>query len=149
MASTDQNGLVSIPVIDIQPCNPEAPQQLLDAASEYGFVFVENNESGIEPEAIDRMFELSQAFFAAPVEVKEEVSISSNKAGKNFGWLSRGVEKLDPTTQQRPDVKEAFNIGEPVDGQFQQPMPKQLESHVETMIDFQRRCHQLCQAILQ
>jgi isopenicillin N synthase-like dioxygenase len=57
------------------------------------------------------MFELSKEFFHSPLEQKEAVSISSNKAGKNHGWLSQGVEKLDPATQQRPDVKEAFNLG--------------------------------------
>lgn len=95
-----------IPVVDIRPCNPNASEQLLDAAAKYGFVFIENKETGIEPKEIDHIFELSQAFFASPIEIKEEVSISSNKAGKNHGWLSRGVEKLDPATQTRPDVKE-------------------------------------------
>jgi hypothetical protein len=38
--------------------------------------------------------------------VKEQVSIASNKAGKNHGWLSQGIEKLDPKTQKRADVKE-------------------------------------------
>ena len=52
------------------------------------------------------MFDISKKFFAAPESVKEEVAIHSNKAGKNHGWLSRGVEKLDPATQKRPDVKE-------------------------------------------
>lgn len=96
-----------IPIIDIGPQNANAPQELLSAASRYGFVYIENNaEAGISPESIHEMFELSQRFFAAPIEEKEAVSIASNKAGKNHGWLSRGVEKLDPATQKRPDVKE-------------------------------------------
>jgi isopenicillin N synthase-like dioxygenase len=96
-----------IPVIDISPSNPQAPEQLLSAASEHGFVFVENNfEAGIPPQQIAEMFELSRIFFAAPTEVKQEVSIGSNKAGKNHGWLSQGIEKLDPKTQKKADVKE-------------------------------------------
>lgn len=109
--NTPRNGDVRIPVIDLTPNNPEAPKQLLHAASQYGFVYIENNESGIDQGAIDEMFRLSKAFFASPVEVKEDVSISSNKAGKNHGWLSRGVEKLDPATQKRPDVKEYVPSG--------------------------------------
>jgi isopenicillin N synthase-like dioxygenase len=98
---------VKIPVIDISGSNPHAPEQLLSAASKYGFVFVENNsEAGIPPRQIAAMFELSKIFFAAPAEVKQEVSIGSNKAGKNHGWLSQGIEKLDPKTQKRADVKE-------------------------------------------
>jgi isopenicillin N synthase-like dioxygenase len=97
----------NIPVIDISPSNQQAPEQLLSAASKYGFVFVENNnKAGIPPQQITEMFELSKKFFAAPTEVKEKVSIGSNKAGKNHGWLSQGIEKLDPQTQKRADVKE-------------------------------------------
>jgi len=108
--SFDQNarheGMANIPNIDLRPINPDAPSQLLDAASKFGFVYIENKETGISPEDIDDMFQLSKSFFAAPKHVKEEVSISSNKAGKNHGWLSREVEKLDPATQKKPDVKE-------------------------------------------
>lgn len=97
----------NIPVIDVSRSNPNAPEQLLSAASGYGFVFIENSpEVGIPPEQIAEMFDLSKTFFAAPTEVKEEVSIGSNKAGKNHGWLGQGIEKLDPKTQKKADVKE-------------------------------------------
>ena len=96
-----------IPVIDISTSNPSAPSQLLAAATQYGFVFIENNHAfGIPASKISRMFDLSEQFFASPIHVKEEVAISSNKAGKNHGWLGRGVEKLDPAVQRRADVKE-------------------------------------------
>lgn len=98
---------MQIPVIDISAANPHASSELLDAAARYGFVFVENDdEIGIPPASISRMFELSHQFFASSIEVKQEVAISSNKAGKNHGWLSRGIEMLDPATQKRADVKE-------------------------------------------
>lgn len=103
MANTN----AEIPIIDISRSNPQAPEQLLSAASKYGFVFIENNpEAGIPPQDIANMFDLSKLFFASPTEVKEEVSIGSSKAGKNHGWLSQGIEKLDPKTQKRADVKE-------------------------------------------
>lgn len=98
---------MEIPVIDISPSNEQAPSQLLDAAATYGFVFIENSDGvGIPANEISHMFHLSKSFFASPTDVKEEVSISSNKAGKNHGYLSRGIEMLDPATQKRPDVKE-------------------------------------------
>jgi isopenicillin N synthase-like dioxygenase len=100
------NPQADIPIIDISSNNGNAASQLLEAASGYGFVFIENGEDGIPPKDIQHMFDISREFFAAPVEVKQEVSIASNKAGKNHGWLSRGVEKLDPKVQERPDVKE-------------------------------------------
>jgi isopenicillin N synthase-like dioxygenase len=95
-----------IPVIDISSANPDAPSQLLDAACDFGFVFVSNNEAGISSQLVDDVFDLSKQFFALPTEEKSQVSIASNSAGKNTGWLSQGVEKLDPATQKRPDVKE-------------------------------------------
>jgi isopenicillin N synthase-like dioxygenase len=98
---------IDIPVVDIRPGNREAARQVLDAATNYGFVFIENNDTGIDVKDIDHMFDLSQKFFASPEAEKDEVSIRSNKAGKNHGYLSQGVEKLDPATQKRPDVKES------------------------------------------
>lgn len=106
MAGVVDGSPARIPVIDISSANAKAPQQLLSAASEYGFVFVENNDAGIAPQAIDRMFDLSRNFFSAPIHVKEQAAISSNSAGKNVGWLKQGVERLDPVTQRLPDVKE-------------------------------------------
>ncbi|KYG42247.1 hypothetical protein M433DRAFT_146962 [Acidomyces richmondensis BFW] len=140
---------IKIPNIDLRPSNPDAPSQLLDAASKFGFVYIENEGTGIQPEDIEEMFQLSKNFFASPEHVKQEVSISSNKAGKNHGWLSREVEKLDPATQKRPDMKEAFNIGEPLNGKLQQPLPKPLQPHEQTILQFQAKCRRLCQRILE
>ena len=95
-----------IPIVDISESNNNAPQQLLDAATNYGFVFIDNNEAGVPTADIARTFSLSREFFASPLQDKDEVAIGSNKAGGNYGWLSRGIEKLDPGTQQRADVKE-------------------------------------------
>lgn len=103
LSSTTQ---VNIPVVDISSANKDAASELLNAASRYGFVFIENTQDDIPTKNIAHMFDLSKKFFDAPLAEKEEVAISSNKAGKNHGWLSRGVEKLDPKVQMRPDVKE-------------------------------------------
>jgi hypothetical protein len=48
-----------IPVIDISPSNPHAATQLLDAATSYGFVFIENNAAaGMPPTNVQNMFDL-------------------------------------------------------------------------------------------
>lgn len=107
MGSLSSQTNISLPKINISPTNPSAPSQLLSAASTYGFVFIENTpDIGIPPAQIARLFELSQLFFAAPTDVKQAVAIGSKEAGKNHGWLSRGVERLDPAVQVRADVKE-------------------------------------------
>ena len=106
MGAKGPEGDAVIPVIDISPANPQAPQEFLEAATNHGFVYIQNNAAGIPPKDISHMFDLSNKFFLSPLEVKQEAAISSNKAGKNHGWLSQGVEKLDPKTQKRPDFKE-------------------------------------------
>ena len=40
-------------------------------------------------------------------------------------------------------------MGEPINGEPQQPMPKPLQPYIKTILDFQNSCHQLCQRILE
>lgn len=47
-----------IPVIDISSSNADAAAQVLAAAANNGFVFVENNSAGIPANDIENMFEL-------------------------------------------------------------------------------------------
>ena len=108
MAPTDSDkDTAQIPIISLCSSNAHAADQLLDAASTHGFVFIDNDdEYGIPPSAIEHMFTLSKTFFASPLQDKQAVAMASNRAGKNHGWLGRGVEKLDPHYQPNPDVKE-------------------------------------------
>ncbi|WPG99778.1 putative oxoglutarate/iron-dependent dioxygenase, non-hem dioxygenase domain-containing protein [Acrodontium crateriforme] len=142
---------ITIPVIDISSQNPSAPTQLLEAVVKYGFVFIENNAVGIPPSRISELFNLSQEFFASPQSQKAAVSITSNKAGANHGWLGPGIEKLS-VAQARPDCKEAFNMSEPLmqNGKLalQQPLPESLQPHEGPLIEFQNACHALCVRVL-
>lgn len=47
-----------IPVIDISNTSKEVAQQVLDAASKYGFLYIKNDGVTISPEDIDNMFKL-------------------------------------------------------------------------------------------
>lgn len=48
-----------IPVIDISSSNIHAATQLLDAAANNGFVFIENNEAAaMPPKTVQNMFDL-------------------------------------------------------------------------------------------
>jgi len=50
---------VQIPVIDISPSNPNAAREVLDAAANFGFVYIENNEAaGMPASDVAGMFEL-------------------------------------------------------------------------------------------
>ncbi|UJO14339.1 UPF0676 protein [Fulvia fulva] len=149
MGSIIRDEAISIPVIDISDANTNAPQQLLDAACNFGFVFVANNSAGISKDLIAKLFAISEDFFALPTDTKQSVSISSNKADKNHGWLSQGVEKLNPAMQQRPDVKEAFNMSLPdSNGAYEQPFPPLIQDNIQAIKTFQFACHTLCQRLL-
>ncbi|KAL1302917.1 hypothetical protein AAFC00_003239 [Neodothiora populina] len=142
--------MASIPVIDISASNPNAATDMLCAAIDFGFVYVENNEAaGVPAQDVAGMFELSKQFFQSPTEMKETCSINSNKAGKNKGWLSMHTETLDPSRQKRGDFKEAFNLGEPVSSTFPQPLAPPLDSNIPTLLTFTTQCHNLCKRILQ
>ena len=48
----------SIPIIDISNPSPNVAQQVLDAASNHGFLFIKNDGVTIPPKDIAEMFEL-------------------------------------------------------------------------------------------
>ncbi|KAI9686185.1 MAG: hypothetical protein M1822_003840 [Bathelium mastoideum] len=143
----DKEPPIDIPVIDLSD-ESQAAKPLLEAASRYGFVFVKNDQHEVLQKQIDDMFKLTEAFFSSPTTVKEECSINSNKSGKNKGWLSMGTETLDPGRQRRADLKEAFNIGEFLDGKPQQPFPDVFAARQEEIRRFSASCHALCNRIL-
>ena len=57
--NTMSKASADIPVIDISPSNPEAAKQVLAAAENNGFLFIENNAAaGMPPAKVDEMFDL-------------------------------------------------------------------------------------------
>ena len=57
--NTMSKASADIPVIDISPSNPEAAKQILAAAENNGFLFIENNAAaGMPPAKVDEMFDL-------------------------------------------------------------------------------------------
>lgn len=56
MPGTIEEDKVEIPVIDLN--SPNAPEELLDAAARYGFIFVKHDKVGLEPAQVDSMFQL-------------------------------------------------------------------------------------------
>ena len=86
-----------IPVIDLTANIESLGKDVVDAAEQYGFVFIRNQTQGISAEAIERAFDLvwppvrwllvsrsnvsgnqSRTLFRSPREEKEKCSISSN-----------------------------------------------------------------------
>lgn len=57
MSSTEHDQ-GAIPVIDISNPSEEVAQQVLDAASKHGFLYIKNDGATIPPQDIDDMFKL-------------------------------------------------------------------------------------------
>jgi isopenicillin N synthase-like dioxygenase len=57
MAATEENPS-AIPVIDISKPSQQVAQQVLDAASTHGFLYIKNDGVTIPPQDIDDMFKL-------------------------------------------------------------------------------------------
>ncbi|KAK7677423.1 hypothetical protein QCA50_019641 [Cerrena zonata] len=101
MSSEQENPLQ---VVDISEINQRTADELLNAATSQGFLFVEGHE--FTEEEVDLLFKVSKDFFALPAEYKEKYPIDNT----NHGYTNYGGENLDPSLQKQGDPKEALNF---------------------------------------
>ncbi|KAI1776350.1 2OG-Fe(II) oxygenase superfamily protein [Hypoxylon cercidicola] len=140
-------GTATIPIIDISAEGVDQAQvakELVDAAVEYGFVYIRNAGRDISNEQIENTFSLSRTLFASPLEDKQRCKIEKN----NQGWTGMHTETLDPKTQRVGDFKEGFNFGTFEGGKATQPIPGSIEPHQAQLAAFREACHALCQKLL-
>ncbi|ODV78132.1 Clavaminate synthase-like protein [Suhomyces tanzawaensis NRRL Y-17324] len=91
-------------IVDISLVDAATAEELLNAATSQGFLFVEGHD--FEQSEVDHLFELSRQFFELPSEYKQQYSRSNS----NHGYVDYGGENLDPTTQKLGDPKEGLNF---------------------------------------
>ncbi|KAI1876501.1 hypothetical protein JX265_004027 [Neoarthrinium moseri] len=136
-----------IPIIDISADGADQAQvakALVDAAAEYGFVYIKNAGKDISAEQIENAFNVSRTLFSTPTEEKQKCKIQKN----NQGWSGMHTETLDPKTQRVGDFKEAFNFGPFSDGKATQPIPSTLSVHEASIGTFRGACEALCRKLL-
>ncbi|KAL2829987.1 hypothetical protein BDW59DRAFT_158742 [Aspergillus cavernicola] len=136
---------IDLPILDIS--NPEdstAGKAMLDAATKYGFLYVDSRGTDFTVEDVQKAFERSKGFFASPLKEKDHCRIQSN----NRGWSGMHSETLDPENQRTGDFKEAFNFGEFNAGKAQQPLPPSLSPHESEIGHFADLCTKTCNRIL-
>ncbi|KAK2879309.1 hypothetical protein FQN49_001005 [Arthroderma sp. PD_2] len=141
MASTAQ---IQLPIIDISNATAAVGKEVIDAARQYGFLYVDTASSCFSKEEIDSTFEMAKKFFASPIEEKQQVEIK----GDNMGWSAMHRETLDPENQERGDFKEAINFGEFKSHKAAQPLPKSLIPHESDIDHFTTLCQKTCDRIL-
>ncbi|KAI1501096.1 2OG-Fe(II) oxygenase superfamily protein [Biscogniauxia marginata] len=140
-------GAATIPIIDISAEGTDQAQvakELVDAAAEYGFVYVRNTGQDIPAEQVEKAFTVSRILFGSPLEDKQRCKIGRN----NQGWSGMHTETLDPETQRMGDLKEAFNFGTFANGKATQPIPSRIEPHQAELGAFREACHSLCRKLL-
>ncbi|KJF61352.1 oxidoreductase [Coccidioides immitis RS] len=135
---------IQLPIIDISNTRPETGKAMIDAATKYGFLYVDSVTSDFSDEDVESAFAMARKFFASPHEEKVQVKIGSN----NRGWTGMHVETLDPNHQKRGDFKEAFNFGEFKNDKAQQPLPSSLVPHEAEISRFMNLCRKTCDRIL-
>ncbi|KAL5362725.1 hypothetical protein BJX96DRAFT_177421 [Aspergillus floccosus] len=136
---------IQLPVIDISnPNDPAVGKEMLDAATKYGFFYVNSKGSDFTVADVKKAFGLSKDFFMSPLEEKAACRIQPN----NRGWSGMHVETLDPEHQRTGDFKEAFNFAEFKDGKAQQPLPASLAPHEAEIGHFSELCNKTCNRIL-
>ncbi|KAK2804201.1 hypothetical protein FQN51_002290 [Onygenales sp. PD_10] len=118
---------VQLPVINIAEATPAAGKAMIDAATKYGFFYVDSASSQFTNEDVDGAFAMAREFFASPYEEKDSVRIGTN----------------------RGDFKEAMNFGELLNNKFQQPLPPSLLPHEAELANFMTLCRKTCDRILE
>ncbi|KAG2416439.1 hypothetical protein HFD88_007654 [Aspergillus terreus] len=116
---------IQLPVIDISnPNDPAVGKEMLDAATNYGFFYVNSKGSDFAVADVKKAFGLSKDFFMSPMEEKVACRIQPN----NRGW--------------------AFNFAEFKGGKAQQPLPASLAPHEAEIGHFSELCNKTCNRIL-
>ncbi|KAI8633054.1 2OG-Fe(II) oxygenase superfamily protein [Xylariaceae sp. FL1651] len=144
---SDMPEAVSIPIIDIagdEVDQDRIAKELVDAAVEYGFVYIKNTSQYLSLAQVEQIFNISRCLFESPLEDKQRCKIGKN----NQGWSGMHTETLDPKTQRVGDFKEGFNFGTFTNGKATQHIPHSIEPHEAHIAAFREACHLLCRKLL-
>eukprot|EP00667_Euglena_gracilis_P015483 EG_transcript_16109 len=89
-------------VVDLAAPEPVAATALLEAATQTGFLYLENH--GVAPDVADRFLGAVRRLFALPPAAKERLTCSPG-----FGYNGQSIT-LDPSTQSCPDLREQWKV---------------------------------------
>lgn len=137
---------VDLPIINVSDTSTTNAKRLVDAAIQYGFLYVSPDGTPFSEGLIDDQFALSKRFFASTLAEKQAYQVKHD----NKGWLGMHAEILDPAKQSR-EFKEALNIGEFDENDLpKQKLPSYLSdgAGLSQLQRFQAACEQTCKMIL-
>lgn len=137
---------IDLPIIDVSDTSLENGKRLVQAAIEFGFLYISPKGTKCTEALVNEQFALSKKFFASPASEKQEYHVGTD----NRGWLGLHNEVLDPTKNSK-EFKEAFNIGEfDQDKMPRQKMPPCLATHdgLQQLREFEAACQSTCTQIM-
>jgi len=106
--------LSQIPTLDISQFEQDKEAFVAKVGEAYKqFGFCGFNNHGVTDELVQQAFEVTQAFFALPQQVKQQYFIA-NQGGAR-GYTAKGVEKAKDS--EHVDLKEFWHVGRDFDGQ--------------------------------
>ncbi|KAJ5786595.1 uncharacterized protein N7503_011807 [Penicillium pulvis] len=136
---------IDLPLVDIsKPDYKAAGKAMLNAAVEYGFLYIDSRTTAFTEADVESAFDLSKEFFDLPVSEKAPYK----RGPDNVGWVGMHVETLDPEHHKRGDFKEALNILETKNGKIMQPLPPSTMNREAEIARFSDLCNQTCIQIL-
>ena len=138
---------IDLPIIDISDTSSQNAKRLVQAAIDYGFLYLSPHGTPFTESLVETHFELSKEFFSLPTSKKQAYHVGTD----NRGWLGMHNEVLDPANQKGKEFKEAFNIGEfDEKDEPRQEMPECLvgNGRIEQLRKFQKACERTAEMIL-
>lgn len=140
-----ENNTIDLPVFDVSDTSAENAKRLVQAAIDYGFLYISPNGTAFTENLIGSQFDLSKRFFASPLSEKQNYHVGTD----NRGWLGMHNEILDPANSKK-EFKEAFNIGEFRNGKPQQDMPPTFSNDdaMKQLTTFEDACKKTCNMVL-
>ncbi|XP_019628255.1 PREDICTED: UPF0676 protein C1494.01-like [Branchiostoma belcheri] len=118
-------------------------QSLVHTLSTVGFTYL--THVGISQQEVDELFEVSDRFFALPIDVKEKYRRPSDGSRGRHGWVA--IERERVAADRPGDLKEAFNMLPPLPPE--QTWPNELPELEKVGTAFFDKCVQLTLRILE
>ncbi|KMU78851.1 thymine dioxygenase [Coccidioides immitis RMSCC 3703] len=134
---------IQLPIIDISNTRPETGKAMIDAATKYGFLYVDSVTSDFSDEDVESAFAMARKFFASPHEEKVQVKI-----GSNIRIIKRYLGREVILRRRFSHEYRAFNFGEFKNDKAQQPLPSSLVPHEAEISRFMNLCRKTCDRIL-
>ncbi|MGU3290907.1 isopenicillin N synthase family dioxygenase [Williamsia sp. M5A3_1d] len=128
-----------ISLADLDTRREAIADELWSAATDIGFFQVVDH--GIDADTLDRVFAMSERFFALPTEVKASLPL---RPGTNAGWEYSSQVRPSVGT---PDQKESFQVTRPRMDRLW-PSDDDITGFRTTIEDFERRCWEIAMALL-